>query len=216
MYKIICNNKGTNQFSIYIDGDYKNEIYESIIKTRIIQTCFYDVDNNCLILNAENVITLSKYLEKQYDNKLNEKQCINIIENLTRQIKYLELTNYGFYGFDLDDVLVIDNNKFIIANGKYLLPIEKNNLIFNELFNKPYFNNPEIQNISSLPAKIHFKSCYYSLGCLITYLLLKTYLLVGNEKEIDKILFSLNYTKIYWFLNRCLLNDYNKRTLLLV
>jgi hypothetical protein len=55
---------------------------------------------------------------------------------------------------------------------------------------------------------------------LIVFLLLDNYLLVGNElktfEEIDKIIYPLYNTKIYWFLKRCLDDDINNRKLLLV
>lgn len=210
----------SNQFCLYIEGEFKKQIYDSLTKTKIIKNTVYDVKNESLYFNAEKVINLSTYLKEKPNNKLSENECINLIFYLSKQIKYNELTNYTFYGFDLDDILVIDDEIFIIANSNNLLPIKNNFLILDYLFTKPYFNSPELQEINILPAKIHYKSCYYSLGCLVTYLLLKTYLLVGNdikdENELDNILLPFYYTKLYWFLKRCLIKDYNKRILLLV
>ena len=83
----------------------------------------------------------------------------------------------------------------------------------------PYFSNPELFKLTSLPSKIHYKCCYYSLGLLVVFSLLHTYLLVGNElktsNEIDIILKPLYNTKIYWFLKRCLDDDINNRKILL-
>jgi hypothetical protein len=210
----------SNLYKLYIKGEYRKQIYNSFVKTNIIKNTIYEDETEIIYFSAENVITLNNYLNKQPNNKLDEKQCIQLINCLTKQIKYNELTNYGFFGFDLDDILVIDDNIFIIANANNLTHIINNNIIINYLFDKPYFNSPEILKINSIPAKIHYKTGYYSLGCLITYLLLNTYLLVGNEikseKEIEELLNPFNYTIIYWFLIRCLRSDVNNRLLLLV
>jgi hypothetical protein len=220
---MIINNKGynvsleDNLYKLYIKGEYRKQLYDSVTKTNIIKNTIYDDDNKSIYFSAENVIILSDYLNKK---NINDIQCIKLLYYLTRQIKYNELTNYSFYGFNLDDILVIDEKIFVIVNANYLAPIKNNEIILNYLFEKPYFNNPEIINIKSLPAKINYKCCYYSLGCLVTYLLLNTYLLVGNEilteKQIKEILNPLDYTKIYWFIERCLNKNPDKRTLLLV
>lgn len=82
----------------------------------------------------------------------------------------------------------------------------------------PYFSNPELFNIKSLPCEVNYKSCYYSLGSLVVYCLINSYLLVGNEiksdAEIEKSLSPIKNTKMYWFLKRCLNSLSHKRILL--
>ena len=72
----------------------------------------------------------------------------------------------------------------------------------------PYFYNPELLELTTLPASIHYKSSYYSLGALLIFCLLNTYLLVGNDpmndKDIERVLTPYKGTKIYWFVKRCL------------
>jgi hypothetical protein len=85
---------------------------------------------------------------------------------------------------------------------------------------KPYFSNPEIFELKVLPTKINYKCIYYSLGSLIVFSLLNSYLLVANElktsEEIDFIIQPIYNTKIYWFIKRSLEQDINKRRLLLI
>jgi hypothetical protein len=69
--------------------------------------------------------------------------------------------------------------------------------------------NPEIGNITTLPSKIHYQSSYYSLAALIIYCLLNK---DKVEENLETILKPIFYTKIYWFLKRCL----HKRILLLI
>jgi hypothetical protein len=196
--------------------DCAKEIYNLLIKTTmsLVKNIIMDEDDKSIYFSAESVLLLSEYLKKE---KIDERK---LIYYLTKQIKYYEENDYGFIGFNLDDIIVIDNDKFVIVSSKYLCKIKNNNIILDYLFEYPYFNNPEVMKIKIIPAKIDYKCSYYSLGCLITYVLLKTYLLVGNEilneEEIEKKLENIKNTKIYWFLKRCLNNNYEKRELLLV
>jgi hypothetical protein len=191
------------------------KIYESL--KLIMKNSFYD--NGAIFFSAESVKNLKSYL-MEANGKLSQKNCINIIDDLTKQIIYLRKNNYAFYGFDINDIIVIDDNKFIICSSEYLIPLIGDNMIFYSPIKKPYFFNPEVDNVYELPSEINYKCSYYSLGILIVFCFLNKYLLKGNEikseEEIEKELICLKDTKIYWFLKRCLKTDIEKRELLLI
>jgi hypothetical protein len=204
-------------YSIKVNGENYliEKLYESLKLTIKNSFC----DDGALFFSAENVKDLKSYLlENKF--KMTQNKCITMIDDLTKQIIYLRKKNYGFYGFDLEDILIIDDNKFIICSSQYLLPLIEDDLIFYSPIKKPYFSNPEIITINELPSKINYKCSYYSLGILIIFCFLKKYLLKGNEikseVEIEKELICLKDTKIYWFLKRCLKTEIKKRELLLI
>jgi len=214
-YKLISINEFT--YNLKMNGLLSNQIYYTIEK--MISMSYYDAETNSIFFSAENVIPLKKYILDK--NSISHATCIKLIDDLSKQIFYLKKQNYGFYGFDIHDILCVDDT-FIFCSSQYLLELDINNetIIFTELIKKPYFSNPELFKLTSLPSKINYKCCYYSLGSLVVFLLLNNYLLVANElkmaEEIDKILEPLYNTKIYWFLKRCLDDDINNRKLLLV
>jgi hypothetical protein len=179
----------------------------------MIKNSFFD---DGIFFSAESVKHLRSYLQE--NNGI--KNCINMIDDLTKQLIYLRKMNYGFYGFDINDIIVIDDNKFVICSCEYLLPLIEDNMVFYSPINKPYFCSPDIINITELPSEMSYKCSYYSLGVLITYCLTNKYLLKGNEikseEEIEKEIIFLKDTKIYWFLKRCLKTDIEKRELLLI
>jgi hypothetical protein len=72
--------------------------------------------------------------------------------------------------------------------------------------------NAEIGNITTLPSKIHYQSSYYSLAALVIYCLLNKEKVETKGEDLETILKPIFYTKIYWFLKRCL----HKRILLLI
>lgn len=215
-YELISINKFT--YKLKINGDFANQLYDTIEK--MIKTSYFDYETNSIFFSAENVIPFKKYiLDKNKKITISYATCIKIIHELSTQIYYLNKLGYGFYGFDIDDILVIDNS-FIFCSSQYLLELHNNHIIFISPIKQPYFSSPEVLKLTNLPSKINYKCLYYSLGVLTVFLLLNEYLLVGNELktvgEIDKILQPLYNTKIYWFIKRCLDDDINNRKLLLV
>ena len=154
-------------YSLKILGEYKKPLYSSFIKTNILTNAFYDDE---LYFNCEKVETMKEYLNAK--GILTEKECVKILKTISKQIKYLELTNYAFYGYDLDDLIVINESIFLVASAKYLLPIIESNIVFDSPISLPYFASPEMFKLTKLPSEINYKTSYYSLGALIVFCLL--------------------------------------------
>ena len=209
-------------YSIKITGNnnHNNAIMLYTLLKIVIQNSFYDETTSVLFFNAENVQNLTTHLQT-YNNKLPHNKCIILTDHLSKQMKYLKHMGYGHYGFDLDDIIVIDDNTYIIINTTYLLPLINNNFIFYGPFEMPFFSSPELYDIQTLPSEINYNTCYYSLGALLLHCLLRTSVMLNKNEfigdiELDKILYPLYNTKIYWFLKRCCKTISNKRILLLI
>jgi serine/threonine protein kinase len=200
-------------YSLKINGDYVSVLYQSIKK--VIKSIHYDEEKSVIFFSAEKVLPFKEYL---LENKT-YKKCIKMIDDLTKQIIYIKNMGYGFYGFDVNDIVTIDN-KCILCSTQYLLPVIEDNIIFYSPIKTPYFSSPEVIKLTNLPSEINYKCSFYSLGVLVVFYLLNNYLLVGNEiksvDEIEKIILPLYNTKIYWFIKRCLEENINKRALLLI
>ena len=198
---------GKYSYKLTIQGNDKTIlIYSSILKTDILTNSFYNSTDKSLYFTAEKV-----YFLKKNDLFLSEAKCIRMIDTLTRQIKYLEKVKYAFYGHSIDDILVVNDDIFININANTLLPIKEYQISFLSPFIKTQFMSPEISNITSLPSKIHYQSSYYSLAAVVIYCLLNKDK-VEIEENLETLLKPIFYTKIYWFLKRCL----HKRILLLI
>jgi hypothetical protein len=212
----------TNKHKLYIKGRYKNHIYESL--KNIIPDFFYEDCDENLIFLATTVVNLALFKEQQKNKK--DENVLHIINWLTIQIERLRInSNLIFYGLDLNDILVINNNIFIIVNSNNLIEMNENinnnsKITFFSPFELPYFSSPEMLNITSLPAEIDYRVSYYSLGALIIYYLTNKYLFLGNEvmreKDIENCLLPFLNTKVYWFLKRCIKSDCEKRILLFI
>jgi hypothetical protein len=220
-YKVI-KTANTNSYTLYLQEQnsvYMNELYESITQTNILSHAFYneaedDSDQESISFTAETVKPLSTFLKK---GKLTNQETIKMIHDLSKQIAYLEINLLAFYGYNLDDILVINEDTFFIASTKNLTRIETKNkgIYFYKPIDKPYFSSPELNELTKLPAKIDYRSSYYSLGALILFCSTNIYIF-SELKEIDIILSPIYYTKLYWFLKRCFHEDCKQRILLFI
>ena len=204
-YSYILSQINGQTYNLKIKGKHNNILYNTI--TNIIKTAIITKDE--LVFVAENVISFSDYIKK-YNSS--HSKCIKLIDDISKQIFYIQRLGYCFYGFDINDILVIDDT-FILCNTKYLLPLEDEYIYFLSPFEKPNFSSPELIKLSKLPSKVHYKCSYYSLGLLVIFYI---FLELNTSKEIEDILKPIYNTKIYWFLKRCLNEVTNKRILLLI
>jgi hypothetical protein len=209
------------------------EIYESITQTNILSHAFFNETENevynemenevsnkvyeedSISFTAESVKPLSVFLKK---GKLTNQETTKMIYDLSKQIAYLETKmQQTFYGYNLDDIVVINDDTFFIASTKNLARIEtKNNSIyFYKPIIKPYFSSPELNELTKLPGTIDYRSSYYSLGALILFCSTNIYIF-SELKDTNEILLPLNYTKAYWFLKRCFHEDCKERILLFI
>jgi hypothetical protein len=220
--------KNTNSFILSVhygslNKKYIYEIYKSITETNILSNAFfYDLNEDLMgpneqtiIFTAENIKPLSTLLR---EGKLTNQMAIKMTHDLSKQIAYLETVCLAFYGFELDDILVINDDIFLIASIKHLLKIAPDNcLYFYNPMGKPYFPTPELNKLTKLPAKIDYRSSYYSLGALILFSLTNIYIFAEEEEEdLDHILEPIYYTKIFWFIRRCFKEKSEERILLFI
>ena len=97
-----------------------------------------------------------------------------------------------------NDIVVIDKIHFVFMNSSAVVPIVNDYIYINTPFEKSEFLSPELKQLQSIPSKIYFTSCYYSLATLIFYALFKVNYTTESE-ELKKIY----YSKLYFFLGRC-------------
>jgi hypothetical protein len=152
--------------------------------------------------------------------------------NLVTQLNYL-ITHFSktFLGFSPKNLIVIDNQKFIYLCDEFLLDIkndekEKDQLLITFPFTpEDFFWAPELLQIKELPSYLHYKASYFSFGCLLLHGLLGECNFIDLNEEVKlrqtklkqllNALFIKN-TKVYWLLERCLVEEPKNRTILFV
>lgn len=191
-----------NKYTLNIDSDHSTIFIKSIIQLNILTNPTVNSTQTFLsFYTSSNVCSLEDLLRK-YHNNLPYEIVIQLAWYLTSQIKYLERNHYTFFYIHPKDILVLlPMNTFFIAVPNMVCPINHATIKLSTPFNKDQYAAPELLTVNRLPAIVH--SCtsgYYSLGKLITELSPHNLFI---------------YTKLYWFIERCLANDYKKRYLLL-
>ena len=217
----IIKHENNDNFTLFLkngDNDAKHVLYESIIQTIPHSFSFINPETQELNFQSSSSNKIQHLLDFLKTNRFSWEQCLLLIGYLSKQIQELEKQGYAIIGFNLQDIIILDGSVFLFMNNEYLFPFTHQYINLMTPLKKPYFSSPEILQLTKIPARIHYKSCYYSLASLVVYCLLEKYTFKGNEtktaKEMEIILKPLFATKMYWFLKRCLvLNPENRQML---
>ena len=181
-------------------------LYKNLISSgKIKQT------NNDILLMVDNIESLDKYLKKN-NNKLEYNKAEKLLKDLIIVID--SLSNYGlmFVNLDINDIIVIDESIFMFINYNNIYKVtDDNSISIEDILTSSRFNNKNEFVQESIPYSINIKTIYYNIGNLIFYCLFNK--LYDNNKL---SIYPIYYTKLYWFLERCLENDINNRVFLFV
>jgi hypothetical protein len=211
------------EFSIYKNTDnlfklmfQKNSqpLVNSIIKTKqIIATNICD-DYTFLFFRASSVKSFKQFISK--NKNITYENTLKLIFSLTKQLEYLiKIEHKCYYQIDIENIIVIDNYHFLYLSNENLMDLsDSNNLLFFKPFCRDGFISPEIANIKIIPAEIHFKTIYYSLGLLIIYFLFNTN--INNLQDLKEILQPIGETKLSAFIYRCLTEKIEDRNILYI
>ena len=221
-------------FTIFFDS-YNEALIKSLLKTRIMLGATTTEKYRSLTFKATSVLTFfdfQKELERENKSlKLPYNLALKMTHNLVTQLNYL-ITQFSktFLGFSPKNLIIIDKSKFIYLCDEFLLDIIKNGengeklLIKSPFTRDDFFLAPELLSVKEIPSFVNYKVSYFSLGYLILYTLL------GNNKDdIDsedlseketiihrmKTLIIKN-TKLYWLLERCLVEEPKNRSILFI
>ena len=221
-----------------IEFVYSNQIIiNSLIKTRIIQGATATDNYKTIKFKAQSVMTLKQFQEEHNKETCTIKLSINIISqmiaNLAMQLNYLiSKESRTILGYAPENIIVINQKKFAFLGSEFVSKIEENNniQISYPFTSSDFFISPELLKINTLPSYVHYKTSYFSLGCLVLYALssddnfYKEYLKETKETKETKCKILIDYlnslsiknTKIYWLLSRCLVEEPENRSILFI
>jgi len=119
-------------------------------------------------------------------------------------------------GYSIENIIVIDNNKFVYLTNEYLKDIDTHNnketiMVTSPFTSKDFFISPELLEIRVLPSYIHYKTSYFSLGQQIVNLFSE------DDNEITTIEnIHIKGTKLYYLLERMLEKDPTNRSIIFI
>jgi serine/threonine protein kinase len=215
-------------------------LIRSLVKTKLIQGATSTSDYKTIQFKATSVKSFAQFQSDLKTATGASNLPIGIAAHmtgcLTQQLKYLISTeSRTILGYVAANVIVINDKKFAYLGSEFVSeikpidPDQDNNLDNRTQICYPFsptdfFVSPELLRITELPSYVHYKTAYFSMACLIIYALLNNtnfYTEYLQHRQADKIITALhphaiNETKLYWLLSRCLLEDPERRTILLL
>lgn len=140
---------------------------------------------------------------------------LKIIYYLTKQLEFLIVTERkSFYKYNLSNLFIVDS-KIMYLSNEYLLDIKKEKIRISIPFPKEQYDSPELLELNTIPAEIHYKTIYYTLANIVTHLL--TEHIPDKEQDPDKDpLKILEGTKLFGLLKRCKHSIPEKRSIIYI
>ena len=225
----IIEDKNKSIFKIEIAYTNKS-LLNSLIKTKIIQGGTTIDNYKSIKFKAHSVKSLNVFKEEQNKITGSSKLSINaisqMISTLTMQLNYLiTKENRTIIGYNAENIIVINDKKFAFLGSELVTLIEDNMTQISFPFKTTdFFVSPELLKIKEIPSYVHYKTAYFSLGCLVLYALLADddfYYEYLKHQHSEKIIDCLNThtiknTKLYWLLSRSLVEESKKRSIILI
>jgi hypothetical protein len=213
-YSLIQNKRDPTIYTFLFP--YNSEpLIKSLVSTKIITGATVTDDYMSLSFNATTVKTLKSFIKASVPYEL----VLKIIYQLSTQLKYLiETRNETFIGYNINNVIVIDDTTFAYISNEELCNIEFDQITISYPFSRnDFYISPDISNITEIPSKVHYKSVFYSLGSLMVDCL-SFNREEAEERNPHKILDNLpiKQTKLYYFLKKCLSEEPKNRYLLFI
>ena len=204
-------------FTIDFQKDSESLI-DSMIKTKLIIASSISDDYKSVTFRASSVKSLKKFISNR--ENINYENSLKIIVSLCKQFQYLITIKYEcFYKYTIENIIVIDDDKFIYLSNEDLLKLSESNKIqITKPFNSEGLISPELLKINSIPSELNYKTVYYSLGALVVYFLFDKNInnKDGFNYDTNEILKPIEGTKLFGLLNRCLLIEADSRTIIYI
>jgi len=172
-------------------------------------------------LCAKSIVSLDQFIQS---TQFNITTATLFLHSIYYQIQNLLENNIAISFMDLNDIMVVDGDKFYFCNYNKLYNITQNKTIMVTDFYDPHnlFLPPEFIHNNMIPFSTHYTSVYYSLAIVILFCLTnsntpthsrvyhncKDELAVGRHGR-------LQHTKLYNTLTQCMIEDHIKRKLFL-
>lgn len=163
-----------------------------------------------ITFEADNIMLIKDHPKFTYIS------ILKLIKSLSKQLVVLTNYNYSFSQYDLENIIVVDNNEYLYISKEHFVPINTttNNITISLPFKKTNLSSPELRQLETLPSETTVKTIYYSLASLILYLLFNVADVSSNHINVMDILIPIKETKLYWFILRGIEQNPKERYLL--
>jgi hypothetical protein len=218
-YEITQDPKNKTLFTIAFTSAFTSALLKSLVKPNIILGATIYDNYKSMSFKAHSIKTLNQYKTDLISAKsvpnFSYLNTLKLVYYLTKQVSYLiEEESQCFYQFTPENIIVIDNSKFIYLSLNHLKKIiDGTELVkFVSPFDRDGFVSPELLAIKSVPSNINYRTIYYSLGllimdCLFDYLREEIDITNITNDNNNIILNPIKETQLFYLIKRCLHED---------
>jgi hypothetical protein len=215
-YEITQNAKNKSMFTITFTSvsESTKSLIKSLIKSSIILGATIYDSYKSISFKAHCIKTLNQYKKDLINAKsvpnFSYLNTLKLVYYLTKQLSYLiDEESHSFYQFAPENIIVIDNSKFIYLSLNHLKKIDvKTEFIqFTTPFDRDGFVSPELLKIKSLPTTVNYRTIYYSLGLLAIDCLFDSKendVNIYDDNNLEEILAPIKETNLFYLIKRCL------------
>lgn len=157
-------------------------------------------------------IKINAFSVEKITTNISYELILKMIYYLFLQQKKLEELGYSFYSFHLEDIIIINKSYFICINEKHICAIKNDCFSLQIPFSKDNYCSPELIKVNNLPNNSVNKLSFNYTFALFIY---NCFFGEKYREEKNKLQEIIN-TKIYWFFKNNLIEDYNKRKILMI
>ena len=230
-FKIIKNN---NKFIIYF-ASYSESLIKSLTKTGVILGTTVTSDYKTLMFKSITCKPFNKFKEYIFEATGSPKIPANLVAkmaaDLGRQFCYL-MTKYNvtIMGFNMENVVVLNDIDFIYLSSEFFREVnvyDETIMVTYPVSPSDFYIAPELLEMKEIPCYIHFKTGYFSFGCIILYAL------TGNNDFYDEYLkeepnvrhkkfceylnkLPIKNTKLFGLVERCLVEEPENRSIIFI
>jgi serine/threonine protein kinase len=112
----------------------------------------------------------------QTENFRTVTQTAHLVLSLAKQLQYMvRECSHTFLGYNTENLLVIDGEKVIFLDSSITNEIDEDGCyvtLVSPFEETDFFLSPELKKVKEFPSYIHYKTAYFSLGCLLLKCLL--------------------------------------------
>jgi len=221
----IIQNKNNN-FVIHFTS-YSESLIKSITKTGLIIGATVTDDYQTLMVKALTCKPFNQF-KVRGGPKIPANLVAKMAADLGRQFYYLmSKYNVTIMGFNMENVFVINDIDFIYLSSEFFKEVDIYNetlMITYPMTKNDFYIAPELLEIKELPCHVHFKTGYFSFGCLLLYALtgnnefyeeyLKEEPTIRHEKICEYLnKLPIKNTKLYGLVERCLVEEPENRSI---
>ena len=169
----------------------------------------------------QNIQPLEYFLKKLKNENQNMIQYIEmLVQDISRQIKYLESIGRTLISININDIIVINNIYFLFVNEfKVCNFCSENNyaVAYMPIPTSDYIAPEIISNKLVLPMKFHISSCYWSMAALTLDIIFNYKIDINyDSSKLYKLMKPLSFSPLYQFILRCINNEVNERLLIII